>query len=333
MIGYILLALFIISLIVVIVKYVLFHPQTNSVVSIIVLSLMIIFPSVIAPPFLFMFLALWLVPIIDCIRDFRRAPEYYETDLEMELDKFYLIKSLTSLVTVGLARYVFFFIVDPAIRHYAASRIKKLVKQGGRVYGPGGPNLLRKPIAYHSNRQLMKLVKKGKIISSQVIFDQEKQRSRAKLDALYPQKLLNKVVDMVAGDKEMKAVRKQAEYKLSSMDKGSYLATPAFMRLPELICAAMSSRGTCPLSEIKYLPEVASLGLLNGDTEKANSWQDPFIVLALMPLVQSGEFEDNDYNDKDPFDNHAYRYTKSTKAMVSQSPESNPALALDDDDD
>lgn len=97
---------------------------------------------------------------------------------------------------------------------------------------------------------------------------------------------------------------------------------------------AMSGRGTCPLPDIKYFPELQRLNLVAPDDVNrvhAGLWFDYFIIQALRPLVSEGTFEDNDFNDSDPLDCHAYHYSHSTKTMPSVDADNDPRFALDDD--
>ncbi len=61
------------------------------------------------------------------------------------------------------------------------------------------------------------------------------------------------------------------------------------------------------------------------------TWVVYFIIMALQPLVESGEFTDEMLNDNDVLDNHAYQYIKSKVQMKSTDADSNPLFALDDD--
>lgn len=58
-------------------------------------------------------------------------------------------------------------------------------------------------------------------------------------------------------------------------------------------------------------------------------WAVYFIILALQPLVESGEFTDDILNDNDVFDNHAYQYLNSKVQLNSIDADNDPRFALD----
>jgi len=66
----------------------------------------------------------FLIPVIDCVRDILIAPKYYEL-YENQLDKLYVVKSLTSIFTFGLARSVFLLVVHPFIAYSVRRELKK----------------------------------------------------------------------------------------------------------------------------------------------------------------------------------------------------------------
>lgn len=344
---YIIIAIFVIGVIVVLAKYVLFHPQINSVVSIIYMiwALNKVYIPSNTPIFGIYFL--FLFPVIDCVRDIIIAPKYY-ANIEYELDKLYVIKSLTSLFTVGVARNVFFFIVDPHIARSVRRSLKREIRDGRRLTGSTGRHgkyigwrVMSRARWYHFNKQVKRLEKKGVAVSNKETEALETEKSKKKLEGLYPQKLMDKMLDKIAGDEEIKSNRKRAEGLLRMQDVTAYLPVSTYKKIPQLVIDAMSNKSVCPLSEIKYFPELQSLDLVNPliDGEynwyemHSDRWFDYFIIQALQPLVADGTFVEDDFNDKDPLDCHAYRYTKSTKPMTSISPETNPELAIPDDDE
>ncbi len=331
---YIIAAILVISLIVVLVKYVLFHPRTNSVVGIICLLWLLI--SVYIPLNIsgFAFLIVFLIPIIDCIRDIIIAPEYYESDLELEIDKLYVIKSLTSLFTLGLARNIFLLVVDPLISASVRRGLKQELHMGRELKGGSSRSILLKARRYHFQKQIKKLVKKGLAVSNGETVKTEREYARKKLEGLYPKKFMDKLIETVAGEQDAKKKRERAEAILRYEYGASYLPTTTYEKIPGLVMEAMSGRGRCPLPEIKYFPELQRLGLVAPDDAKrvcAYLWFDYFIIQALRPHVLEGTFEDNDFNDNDPLDCHAYYYSQSTKAMPSIDADDDPRFALDDD--
>lgn len=290
-------------------------------------------------------LILYLIPLLDCLRDMGVAMNSYNRNVKT--DKFFRAKALTSLVTLGFSRIIFFLILQPKARRMGLAALNQEIEAGGQVRGwyYREHKFLGGEMSYYARQKIKELEKEGKLVSNEDIGNTEFQKSHEKLEALYPKKFFEKMVDKFAGDAEVKEMREKSRQKIIYYqgDGRLYLSSDTMQRLVGQICTAMSVKSSCPLAEIKYFPEVESLGLTDplSDEERASEdhqrdediWLDLFIIKALKPLVESGDFEDNDFNDRDPLDNHAYRYTKSTKAMLSQSPETNPALALDDDDD
>lgn len=347
---YIIIAIFVIGVIVVLAKYVLFHPQVNSVVSIICLFWALIkvyIPSNISG---LGFCFLFLFPVIDCVRDIIIAPKYY-ADIEYELDKLYVIKSLTSLFTAGVVRNVFFFIVDPHIARSVRRSLKREIRDGRRLTGSTGRHgehigwrVMSGARWYHFNKQVKRLEKNGIVISNGETGIQEIEKAKKKLEGLYPKKLVDSILEKVTNNEDVelkKSIRRRSEGLLRLGTSAVYLPTSTYEKIPQLVREAMSDKGVCPLYEIKFFPELQSLNLVKPLKDSDNSWYekhadrwfDYFIIQALQPLVADGTFEDNDFNDNDPLDCHAYRYTMSTKQMPSHGPETDPKWAIDDDDD
>lgn len=89
------------------------------------------------------------------------------------------------------------------------------------------------------------------------------------------------------------------------------------------------------MSVIKTFSELGTLNLLYPVTEntkdRLTEWSEFFIIQALQPLVAQGIFEDDDFNDNDAMDNHAYQYVESKVSMPSINADEDPRFALDDD--
>lgn len=150
---------------------------------------------------------------------------------------------------------------------------------------------------------------------------------------------MDKILETVAGNNAVKENRKRAEELLRHEPAASYLPVSTYEKIPQLVMAAMSDRAMCPVSEIKYFPELQSLNLVKPRKDGENTWYerhtdrwfDYFIIQALQPFVTDGTFEEDDFNNKDPLDCHAYRYSKSTRQMPSINADEDPRFALDDD--
>lgn len=290
-------------------------------------------------------IALYLIPFLDCIQDL--VISHHFKDGADTISNYSMSKGFITLFTAGLARIVYFLIVLPKIRLRASSSLKEQLEAGGEIVCPDYGKSSWVPMRYYFMIHVDDALKMGTLKSSVRVAQFEERRRSEKLEALYPKKFLEKMTEKFGGNKEIQELRDKTEEKIKEMRKKDsghldYLPTVTYEKLPSLIGEAMAAKSFCPLAEIKYFPEVQSLGLTEplseverveaGYERPRDMWLNHFIVMALEPLVQSGDFEHGDFNDRDPLDNHAYRYTKSTKAMVSQSPETNPALALDDDD-
>lgn len=293
--------------------------------------------------------AVYLIPLIDCIQDLFISHKFKDrSDGPDTFTGYSMSKGFATLFTAGLARIVYFLIVLPKIRRQAAAAFNAQMEAGGEIVCPDFGKNSWAPMQYYFMLLVDDAMTAGTLKSSVKVAGFEESRSREKLDALYPKKFLEKMTEKLGGNQEVQELRDKTEEKLREMRKRTsghmdYLPTATYEKLPALIAEDMADKSFCPLAHIKYFPHLQSLGLtapMSEDERKADDFERPqdmwlnhFIVMALEPLVESGDFEHGDFNDKDPLDNHAYRYAKSTKQMVSQSPETNPLLALDDDDD
>lgn len=334
---YIIIAIIVIGLIFVLFKYILFHPRVNSVLNIIVFIIYIATGfqgSGKAGPIILIML---ILPTIDCVRDIIIAPEYYE-DPSIEIDRLYKIKSLVSLFTWGLARPIFLLIVGPCLSFSVRSEIQRRIDGWMPLPYSGLSDLKAKE--YYFTKHIARLRLRGIIVSNVNTVDEETKKRREMLDKLYPQKVIAKVVDMVAGDKDAKSIRQECEKKLESQrirQYYAYISANAFNELPNLIAKAMSKRGYCSAADISKFKELTALHTAMPISSTVSSaataeWSEYFIIQALDPHVKKGVFATDRFNDNDPFDNPAYSYTKSEVKMPSIDANSNPLLALDDDD-
>lgn len=327
---YIIIAVVLIAIIILLTKHLLFNPILNAVIS-------IIWFAFLGFGFAQMGAGIIVLPIsiiiIDCVRDIVISKDYYES-IEIEIDKRFLVKSLTAIFSLGFARIIFLLVVDPLLSHSVASEIKQQLRcehplPHSSFFSPS------KAKNYYYAKQMGRLEKKGAVISNIQTVENETEIRRRKLSGLYPEKLLAKLSDIVAGDKDLKEKRKEAEGKLKSYKSYyAYLSTAVFEKYPPLISEAMSKKGCCPLASIKSFEELKALNLtlpLALNNSKDSEWSEYFIIQALRPLVFSGTFEDCDFNDKDVFDNHAYQYAKSAVRMPSIDADNDPLFALDDD--
>ena len=329
---YIIIGILVIGVIITLGKYILFEPRVNSIISIIYFLWFAITELKVGDWFPIILIS---IAMIDCVRDIIIAKDYY-ADIEIEIDKMYKIKSLSSIFTGGLVRIIFLLIVEPYLSFSVSSDIKKRMEQGYPLpYSSDYSSLQAKN--YYYEKRILELVEKGELISNIKTVDSESKVQRKKLDDLYPEKILDKIVDMIAGDKDMKENRKRAERRLqiNSIKKNyAYLRTDMFDMYAKLISEVMANKGCYSVLDIKKFEELKELNLMmpivDNYNEKNSTWSNYFIIQALQPLVVDGVFSDSDFNDNDVFDNHAYQYVKSTVMMPSIDADNEPRLALDD---
>lgn len=332
---YIIIAIIIIGVVILLGKYVLFHPVVNSAIVGIIWMVGLVgalrtvkledWPAVAFP------ISIMCLLVTDCIRDIIIAKDYYE-DIEIAVDKLFLVKSISSILTFGFSRVIFLLVVGPILSLRVLAGIKKKMKSGYPIpYNlyPGGLQACN----YYYRKRVTRMEKKGLIVSNIKTICNETKARRKKLDSLYPKKFTGKVADMVAGDKILKEKRKAAEARLQPQalkNCYAYLSSGVFEQYPKLITEAMSDKGCFSVSVIKGFEELKSLHLTFPSYGKNTEWSEYFIIQALQPLVSEGIFEDNDNNDNDVFDNHAYRYTKSTAQKKIIDADNDPRFAIDD---
>ena len=323
---YIIIGIVVIFVIVCLGRHILFNPRVNSVITIIALAILVIRTEPIM-------ILLIIISVIDCVRDIVRAEDYYE-DIEISIDRLYMTKSLLSIMTLGFVRAAFLLIVYPILYISVSSDIKRKVAAGLPMSNESQYSKLELK-NYYYGKQISKLEENGIVISNKRTVDAEAFIRRKKLERLYPEKFIASLADMVSGDKDMKEKRRIAEDKLKSYTLHryyAYLRPDIFDQYPRLITEAMSSKGKLSTQIIKQLDELKDLNLtlsFGYGVYQNNYWSEYFIIQALNPLVADGTFEDDDLNDKDPLDNHAYRYTKSTKTMPSIDGDNDPRFVLD----
>lgn len=320
---YIFIVILVIVLVVFLVKHILFNPRLNSALSIIALVVL----SIKLHNGLVYVLS--VIAIIDCVRDILMAEILYE-EIEEDIDRTYAIKSILSIVTLGIARVVFILIIVPYFSFSASSDIKRKMKAGYPFAGSCDSGCKQNQPNYviYYYMKIEKLLKQGKLVSNERTIKSEDWKSRARLDKLYPKKIKGKIVDVIAGDKSMKERRKNAENRINSTsDNIAYISADALNKYPQIITDAMSRRSVCSPNDIKDFEELKSLHFdekINGSTQ----WAVYFIILALQPLVEKGEFTDETLNDNDVFDNHAYQYVHSQVQLKSTNADEDPRFAL-----
>jgi len=276
-----------------------------------------------------------IIVIIDCIHDIIIADEYYKRK-DIGIDPLYMFKGLTSIVTLGYSQVVFFLVTDMVIGVVVKKKIKRALKSGRALPPIDHVEWNFQAARYHYKKQIKRLESRKKIVSNIETIDAENSIGVEKLNKLYPQKLIDKIAEMVGGNEEMKVKRENASMSLLlSGENYAYLDMTVFMKYADMISTVMSNKGCFGVSEIKNFSELDELRLtapIMFSNTKGPRWAEYFIIQALQPLVSVGIFEDCNLNDNDPLDNHSYRYVKSTRTIPSINANDNPLLALDDDD-
>lgn len=314
----------------------LFHPVINSLVT----AVFLIFAgakALRAENLFVLFLA--AIALADCIRDIVIGGKYYKGLDLSDFDKLFVIKSLTSLLTLGFARIVFLLIVGPVLSLTVASDINSKMAHGLPLPLPALYNKLQARNYYYA-KYIEKLDAECAVVSNAETVDSEIKKRRERLDGLYPKKLMEKLAEKIAGDNDVKENRQRAEEKLQPnaiQRYYTYLSTPAFNRLQAALSNVMLHKGCFSPSDIQRFEELRGLNLMSpvdGRDGGNSDWGEYFIIQALQPLVANGTFsDDGDLSDRDAFETHAYEHIHTSAPRKSQSPETNPLLALDDDDD
>lgn len=305
----------------------LFHPKVNSIISLIFFLLLgfgVLQQGVVFGIFL------TSICILDCVLDIYRSHNYYVCPITVNpsIDKLYLIKSLTSLLTFGFSRIVFCLIVGPYLSFSVLSDIKKKIASGQPFPAslPCGSLQAKK---YYYSRHIRAMEQKGDVVYNGSTIDNETKVLTERLHDLYPKTLMEKLVDKFAGNKDSEDLREILRQKINDGHCSYvYLSTVAYERYLQLIPEVMLTKACYSPSDIKNFEELSALNLtvpVTGSTD----WSEYFIIQALQPLVDNGTFVDNDISDG--IDTHAYQHTGGTKPMPSIDADNNPLFALDDD--
>lgn len=129
-----------------ILKHLLFNPKINASITVVAIVLYIIefavsvvriIPEVAVNPrligsviLLIGLIVVWTISILDCIQDIRRGEEYYGRGenyyglVEDRISKLYAVKSITSWLTGGLSRAVFYLVTSRYIPKAALADVK-----------------------------------------------------------------------------------------------------------------------------------------------------------------------------------------------------------------
>lgn len=302
--------------------YGLFHPKVNSIISLI----FFLFSGV---TFLQRGSGLGIVLtgilIVDCILDIKRSYDYYTLPYS-HIDKLYLIKSLTALLTFGYSRIIFCLVVGPLLSRSVLLDIQRKIAAEQPFSGPDSSLQAKE---YYYAKHIRKMEQQGTVVRNADTINIERDVISERLSNLYPQNLLEKLAEKFSGDSNTADTRKALEQRLDNANRSyAYLSAAAFARFTQLIPEVMRAKACYSPSDIKNFEELSALNLtvpFGGSTD----WSEYFIIQALQPLVADGTFMDNDISDG--VDNHAYQHMDSAKPMPSIDADNDPLFALDDD--
>lgn len=294
-------------------KAILFGPRVNSILTAF-LALYLIFSN--TPLFTGGFKlpsrVLWMLCILDCIRDVMVAEDYYDS---CDLDPLYVTKSISSIFTLGMSRGFFLLLVGPILHHSVKQSLRDAVEGGRPIYSCSSKKL--KAQKYYYKRELECLLNNEELVSNEKTLQEEVARAEKKLDKLYPKTLMATIIDTVAGDDEVKKQRERNQRALSSLRfSQAYLGKAAFGQIAPATVEAMRDKGSLCVADMLQLKEL----------EHFRSAGEAFMVQALRPLVENGTFLDEDISD-DPLESHAYLYAQSSKRRKAIDASSDPRFA------
>ena len=167
------------------------------------------------------------------------------------------------------------------------------------------------------------------LVSNVHMVHQETDMRTDRLKRLYPEKLLEKIVDAFAGDEDTKKRRSSAEIWLNNhVHYYAYLSTHTLYLLQNAIIKAMSNKPPYSAADICTFEELKPFHLTAPFWgQNSAGWGEMFVIQAMQPLIEKGIFEDKMLNDTDPLDNHVYYCLQSTIQMKSIDAGSDPRLA------
>lgn len=334
----IIIGIIVIGLVVVFIKYLLFKPKLNATIT--MLAMVVLGIYIIADGKPFVLVILCAIIIIDCLRDMVLAEQFYDTfeidDDLSDMDKFYAVKSILSIFTLGTVRIIYLFIINPAIHRAAVKYVNSRMNVGHPLNKTGSSNIRTQ---YYYKKTINKYFAQGMLVSNESIVSKEIALRKSRLENMMPKKLAAKITqtvgDLFTKDKRLKILRDRAKESIERYEKGqctAYISANHFSTFANEITAYMTDKSKVSAADIKNAPELARLKLNVPNRDDNSDWGEFFVIMALEGLVREGLYEDEILNDNDPLDTHVYHYVKSEKQPVSIDADSDPAFALDDDD-
>lgn len=301
----------------------LFHPKVNSIISLIFFLSAGLMSLQSGPGLRTVLIG---ILIVDCILDIVRSYNYYTLPYS-HIDKLYLIKSLTALLTFGYSRIIFRLIVGPVLSRSVLLDIRRKIAAGQPFSGPDSSLQAKK---YYYAKHIRRMEQQGTVVYNADTINIERNVILERLRNLYPKNLMEKLAEKFSGDSDTADTRKALEQRLNNAHYSyAYLSAATFARFAQLIPEVMQAKACYSPSDIKNFEELSALNLtvpFGGSTD----WSEYFIIQALQPLVADGTFMDNDISDG--VDNHAYQHMDSAKHMPSIDADNDPLFALDNDD-
>jgi hypothetical protein len=267
-----------------------------------------------------------MIALLDCVVDCILAPQIYKED---DFDKFYVIKSLLSVVTQFCARAVYLLVVDPIIYLKAKQGVDDMVENDGII---PNSNILAN---YSTQCQgfmhiiLDKYIKQGMVMSNEADVKEELKYSKTKLEDSYPTKFMDMLKEIF--DVEMAEKRKNAAEEIESGNRiYSYIENRFYQRCKSEFDKGMALHGMLSAVDVIKLDDIQCVALLKQkEIDNRENVMKYYAISILNDLAKDGVVEKCDFSDE-MLDNHQYRHINGLP-MKSINADENPALALDDD--
>lgn len=321
-------------------KYVVLNVRVNSIIFLILGIVVYYFKPELIPQSNIA-LILILLNIIDCIRDVVIYSKYYE-HMSDGIDGLYAFKSIcvVALIVLGwfffeknfiwalIPRAVFLVAVYP-IQYWAVLiDVTAKLDAGHPIPYHYQYYALTKKNRYWYQKVLRSLDRKNRIISNYDTVISETNTSRKKLKINYPDKMRKKI-SLAFMDKEKKDILENAMEKLKDWcvyKHMAYISTDVYIQYGKKIKKVLEGKeGFYSIDKIKAFPEFKNFDFYYSNGTGADTeWSNFFIIKVLTDYVEREEIQEDQFNDEDPLDNHAYGLK-----MKSQNAADNPLLALD----
>lgn len=357
--------IFLIARLPVILRNLFFYPRVNSIISLIILAFAIVMTTVFIEnfPIVIAIKILWGIAIIDCIRDIIKADDYYDrltnysddflsngryssyAKKSYHKDSFYAKKSIISLLTLGLARVVYLFVISLIFHISAAARVSSIKNDKAVLYYNLHPNGCSTYYDYILNGKINSGINKGSIVSDdsfsssalymdKKFFEYSKKRIRQSIEEygiLSSEYILlldemqdlfdlpniywgnrhtvfSKISNMVLGGLEQDGI-------IVNLDSDVYLDVRFFKYCKQRVENTMEEKGVLSPKDISSLKELQDL--FRFTTVPLDRWTpDYFTLLVLEVLVKDGIIIKESFSDN-PDEPFQYRHIQG-KPMLSR---------------